>query len=78
MRELFLDADKDREIACCLIEVLKWLQEIRDGETNIQSSGDFQTMAAIQANHIKSALDLLEIAPTACGEAMLPKSFIRQ
>ena len=78
LRELLLDAEKDREIACRLIEALKWLQQIRDGEIEIQSSRDFQTMAAIQANHIRSALDLLEIAPTACGEVMLPKSLVRQ
>ena len=78
MRELILDADKDHDIACHLMEALKWLREVRDGEVKIKSSMDFRAMAAIQANHINSAMDLLEIAPTACLEVMIKKSFVEQ
>ena len=76
VRELLLDADKDREIACRLIEVLKWLQDVRDGEVKIQSSRDYRPSAPLfRANHIKSAVNWLEYRPQlakklSCGKVL--------
>ena len=70
---------RDHDVACHLMEVLKWLREVQKDQHSLDfSDADAKVIAGILANHIQAAMDLLEIGPTACLEVLTPANFLEQ
>jgi hypothetical protein len=68
---------KTYDAACHLTEVLKWLRQVQKDQHDLDfSATDSRVIACILANHIQSAMDLLEIAPTTCLEVLTPANFL--
>ena len=75
--ELGNSGRKAYDVACHLTEVLKWLRQVQKDQHDLDfSATNSKVIAAILANHILAAMDLLEIARTACLEVLTPPNFL--
>jgi hypothetical protein len=68
-----------QDVACHLMEVLMWLREAQKDQHSLDfSATDSKVIAGILANHVQTAMDLMEITQADCLEVLTPANFLQQ